>query len=93
MTFGKEVASVSEKFARADRRAQNLLNLEKARQKLSTMKRVKVKNTEVWHSCIYPGVPCSSRVSTLVESETDSCKSLVVACSEVKYCLLSLRSK
>ena len=80
--FKASINEVSARFVKVDKRKRMLDNLRKARltpHKLST---------EKWLACCEPGVPCTSRIMAVMEDHNaDRFKKLVVACSEVKFCL------
>jgi hypothetical protein len=80
--FKADVESVSEKFARADKRKNSLSNLSVGRP--STIKR-----KPYWKLCVNPGVPCDCRASFAVEDKASSCKNLVAACCQLK-CVLTV---
>jgi hypothetical protein len=81
---------LSSKFSKIDRRSRSIDNL---RQNWIKNKGNKYRcNFEVWLPCCQLGVPCSSRIMVAFASiDGQKCKSLIVACAEVKYCLLSTR--
>ena len=82
--FKKEADALTAKFSLADRKAHSLANLHGKKEK----------NTGVWLPCRFPNVPCTSRIATSLESLcADSCKTVIVACCEVKYCLRLARPK
>ena len=76
--FKQSCEVLSAKFSKIDRRSRSIANLRKKR------------FSGVWLPCCRLGVPCTSRIMAVITSNNDrKCKSLIIACSEVKYCLLS----
>jgi hypothetical protein len=85
-SFKASCELLSQEFAKIDKRSHSINNLHK---KLGHRNN---KVADVWLPCCRIGPPCSSRIlATMTDNFTSNSKKLIVACSEVKYCLLSTR--
>jgi hypothetical protein len=80
--FKRSCETISEKFAKADKRKNSLSNL-------SVGRPVTVKHKPYWRLCVNLGVPCDCRASFAVEDKSSSCKNLVAACCQLK-CVLTV---
>ena len=84
--FKASCKSLSEKFVKIDKRSHSINNLYKSRGHKNN------KALDGWLPCCRLGVPCSSRIMGMIESNNEHrSKELLVACAEVKYCLLSTK--
>jgi hypothetical protein len=84
--FRRSINSVSAEFVKIDKYAHTIANLKNANiiQKRDA--------GGVWLPCCRMGPPCSSRIMAVLErNDAHKGKELIVACSEIKYCLLSTR--
>lgn len=83
--FKKDCETLSAKFVKIDKRSHSIHNLRRT-WKLGN----NGNHGEGWLPCCRPGIPCTSRIITTLESNASHMrKELIVACTEVKYCLHS----
>ena len=86
--FKQSCEVLSAKFIKIDKRSHSINNLRNAVAIHAFLA------GGVWLPCCRPGAPCSSRIMVTIEScAAHNGKELLVACSEVKHCLLSVGFK
>lgn len=86
--FKQSCIFLSDRFEKIDRRGHSIANLSKSWGHRNN------RNDDVWLPCCRLGIPCSSRIMAQIEpNSVDQSKRLIVACSEVKYCLHSTKTK
>jgi hypothetical protein len=86
--FKQSCEILSAKFAKIDKRSHSISNLAYA---VSMHKFIA---GGVWLPCCRLGAPCSSRIMATIESnDSHRGKYLLVACAEVKDCILSTGKK
>ena len=77
---------VSSHIAKITRRSRSIDNLHRSKKHIHHNN----KCLDVWLPCCRLGVPCTSRIVALMEpNRSHRGKEMVVACSEIKYCLHS----
>ena len=86
-SFKQSCNIVSEHLLKITKRSHSINNLYKSKGHHNN------KVEDVWLPCCRLGIPCSSRIiAAAIGLDSQKCKSLIIACSELKYCLHSTKA-